>query len=172
MRAAIFISEGKMKKILLSVLVCVLAGLLLVGCAEKYEPKDFICGDLEIELTDGFEKKTSTKHKGYYLSKTMGIYIDEYQFDDFEDEEAAEAMEKDEFAEKLVELGEYGTEVELDKGLTSFTYEEELGGEDYTFYAVAYKSDDAFWLVTFFTRSESFEELKSTIRDYAWSVEF
>ena len=161
-----------MKKILLSVLVCVLACLLLVGCVEKYEPKDFRCGDLEIELTDGFEKKTSSKHKGYYLSKTMGVYIDEYRFRDFDDREAAAEMDEDDFAERLVELGEYDAEVKLDKGLTSFVYEEELGGQDYTFYAVAYKSDDAFWLVTFFTRSESFEEMKNTIRDYAWSVEF
>lgn len=170
--AEYFISEENMKKIVVSVLALVLAGLLLVGCAEKYEPKDFMCGDLEIELTDGFEKKVSEKHKGYYLSKTMGVYVDEWQFDDFDDPEAAAEMDVDEFAEEIVDAGNYLTTVKLEKGLTTFSYREKLGGEKYTFCAFAYKSDEAFWLVTFFTRSEAFKDMEDTIFDYAWSVEF
>lgn len=161
-----------MKKVIVSILTLVLVSVLLVGCMEKYEPKDFRCGDLEIELNDGFEEKTSEKHDGYYLSKTMGVYVDEWKFDDFDDAEAAAEMTEQEFAEKIVELGEYRAKVKREKGLITFSYEEELGGNDYTFYSVAIKSDEAFWLVTFFTRSEAFEDQLDTIRDYAWSVEF
>ena len=160
-----------MKKIALLVLVCILAASL-VGCFEKYEPKTFTCGKLEIELTDGFEKKSSDAHKGKYLSKNMGVYVDEYQFDDFDDEEAAKEMSEKEFAEKLVEAGDYKTNVELDKGLITFTYEDELGDVDYTFYVVVYKSNEAFWVVTFYTATDSFDDLMDTIRGYARSVDF
>lgn len=173
MRTEPFISEDIMKKIIVSALVIVLSCLLFAGCImEKYEPKVFRCGDLEIELNDGFEKKSSANHDGYFLSKTMGVYVDEWQFDEFDDAEAAAEMTEQEFAEKVVELGKYRANVKRDKGLIAFSYDEELGGNEYTFYSVAIKSDEAFWLVTFFTRSEAFEDQMEVIRDYAWTVEF
>ena len=160
------ISEDTMKKIIVSVLVLVLVCSLFTGCIlEKYEPKDFRCGDLEIELHDGFEKIET----GHFLSKNMGVRVEEYAFDKLE---GLEDMDEEAFAEMLVETLEYSASVKQDRGLLTISYEKEAQGRAQTYYSVVYKSDEAFWTVTFYTFSESFEEMKDTIRDYAWTVEF
>ena len=159
------ISEDIMKKIIVSVLVLVLVCSLFTGCImEKYEPKDFRCGDLEIELHDGFEKIET----GHFLSKNMGVRVEEYAFDEFE---GLSDMDKEAFADMLVETLEYSASVKADRGLTTITYEKETQGREQTYYLVVYKGEEAFWAVTFYTSSESFEDLKDTIRDYAWSIE-
>ena len=171
MRTEIIISEDKMKKLIVTVAVLVLSGLLLVGCmSETYEPKTFYDGKMSISLTTGFAEKGSSNYDAVFVSQKIGVYVTETKFSEFDLTEEVEKLSAKEYAEMLAE--EYNTEVTLDKGLVTFTREERVDSAKYTFYTVVFKHGSSFWCIEFATRSESFAELKDEIRDYAWSVEF
>lgn len=171
MRTGKIISEDKMKKLIMTLLVFALACLLLVGCvSETYEPQTFYKGKMSIQLDTSFIEKGSSSYDAKYASPRIVVYVTETQFSEFDLPEAVEELSTKEYAEMLADA--YNTTVDQEKGLVTFTREERVSGDNYTFYTVVFKHSGSFWCIEFATRSESFAELKDVIYDYAWSVEF
>ena len=171
MRTGKIISEDKMKKLIMTLVVVVLAGLLLVGCmGESYEPMTFYKGKMSIQLNTGFAEKGSSNYDAVYISQKIGVYVTETKCSEFDLPEEAEKLSVKEYAEMLAAA--YDVEVSLDKWLVYFVHEEQVGEKSYTYYTVVFKADASFWCIEFATLSENFEELQEEISDYAWSVEF
>ena len=171
MRTGKIISEDKMKKLIMTLVVVVLAGLLLVGCmGTSYEPMTFYKGKMSIQLNTGFTEKGSSNYDAVYISQKIGVYVTETKCSEFDLPEEAEKLSVKEYAELLA--AEYDAEVKLDKWLVYFVHEEQVNDKEYTYYTVVFKDDASFWCIEFATLTENFEALEQEISDYAWSVEF
>ena len=64
--------------------------------------------------------------------------------------------------------------IEKEEGLTGFQYEavSPETKENYQYFSFVYKSNDAFWLVQFATRSKNADEYNSKIYEWAKTVSF
>ena len=157
----------QLSAISLILVICTLF-LTLVGCA-SLEPKDksFSKAGMTITLNTSFTEQDIVTQTAYYVSqkaivtalKEDGSTIADYTVTDY--------------AKVVCEVNELpGDEIVTKDGYAEFTYEKEVSGKDYFYYARCFKNGTDFWLIQFACETKNTEEYKATFEKWASSVTF
>ena len=163
--------EANMKKhlsIIAFILVLSTLLLALVGCS-LLEPKDksFSKAGMTITLDSDFVEQDIVTQTAYYVSqkaivtalKEDGSTIANYTVEDY--------------AELVCEVNKLDDDtVAVKNGYAEFTYEKELNGKDYYYYARCFKNGTDFWLFQFACETKNTEEYKPIFEKWASSVTF
>ena len=153
--------------IALILVICTLFSAL-VGCS-LLEPKDknFSKAGMTITLTTDFSEQDIVTQTAYYVSqkaivtalKEDGSTIADYTVEDY--------------AELVCEVNKLDTDtVAAKNGYAEFTYEKELSGKDYFYYARCFKNGTDFWLFQFACETKNTEEYRPIFEKWASSVTF
>ena len=160
-----------MRKQFSKILVCILLCTLTVGlmsCA-FLEPKEktFTKAGISITLTEQFvEQEYVTQTVAYVSQKAIvtALKEDGTQIPGYDVTEYAKLVCT---ANKLDE-----SKVVTKSGYAEFTYEKEVSGKDYYYYARCFKNGTDFWLVQFACETHNVEELTPTFQKWASTVTF
>ena len=160
-----------MKRISVALLTLMLAcSLLLCGCslfAEKEQT--FTAGELTLTLTNRFFESEYEGYDVVFDSSKVAVFALK---EEFTDEFGAEKTLND-YAELVIAANEMkDVTVQTKDGLTYFNYKSDVDGDEYTYYAFVYKTDDAFWMVQFACDSKSADKQVDNFFKYAKSVSF
>ena len=163
-----------MKRILSAALVLtLLCSCLLCGCSLfQASPKTFTKSGMSITLTDDFTERDYVSYTAVYDSQYVAIFAIKEEFSLFDGTALGENSTTEDYANVVIEGYELDAEPEEIDGMTTFRYDAESNGDTYTYLAVIYKSDDAFWMIQFATKADNFEEQEDNILTYAKSVAF
>ena len=128
----------------------------------------------EITLTNDFTEKDSEQYTAYYYSGDLSVTTLKAPFEVFSTEWNAENKSAEEYAE-LMQL-EYGkiyptSKLYQDNDLLYFVFEYAVNAKRTDKYLVSiYKSEDAFWQVSFGCHEKKYQDLEQSIFKYAQSV--
>ena len=156
----------KLSVLALIVLTCTLVSVL-VGCSLlDPEAKSFSAAGMTITLTDEFTEEELITQTAYYVSqkavvmalKEDGSTISEYSVADY--------------AELVCTVNEMDVEVIEKDGYAEFTYEEEVSGKTYHYYARCFKNGTDFWLFQFACETKNTEKFADLFETWASSVTF
>ena len=157
----------QLSAIALILLVCTLF-LTLAGCA-LVEPKDksFSKAGMTITLNTDFVEKDIVTQTAYYVSqkaivtalKEDGSTIANYTVRDY--------------AKLVCDVNKLdGDKIVAEDGYAEFTYEKEVNGKDYFYYARCFKNGTDFWLFQFACETKNTEEYRAIFEKWASSVTF
>ena len=157
----------QLSAISLILVICTLF-LTLVGCS-LLEPKDksFSKAGMTITLNEGFSEQDIVTQTAYYVSmeaivtalKEDGSLIGNYTVAGY--------------AELVCNVNNLDANKVVEKdGYAEFTYEKELSGKDYSYYARCFKNGTDFWLFQFACETKNAEEYRATFEKWASSVTF
>lgn len=157
----------QLSSIALILLICTLF-LTLAGCA-LVEPKDksFSKAGMTITLNTDFVEKDIVTQTAYYVSqkaivtalKEDGSTIANYTVRDY--------------AELVCDVNKLdGAKIVAEDGYAEFTYEKEVNGKDYFYYARCFKNGTDFWLFQFACETKNTEEYRAIFEKWASSVTF
>lgn len=161
-----------MKKIV-SLLLAVLFMLLLVSCTKKETAKEFSSNGLTVTLTDAFVEKSYAGYTACYESADVGVFA---LREAFSLQEGLGDLTVEEYAElvRTANASRNPSQVKKENGLTVIEYSflNEQENQTYKYYTVAFKTDDAFWLVQFASKAADYDAKKPLFADWAKSVKF
>lgn len=160
-----------MKKILaniaLMIVICTLV-LTTAGCSlSDPEEKSFSKAGMTITLDDSFVEQDIVTQTAYYVSreaivtalKEDGSTIADYTVTDY--------------AELVCTVNNLDTgRVATKDGYAEFSYEKEVSGKDYYYYARCFKNGTDFWLIQFACETKNTEEYTPIFDTWASSVTF
>ena len=132
------------------------------------DPKTFSMDGFRITLTEEFKQ---TEQEGFtvcYESENMAVIILEETFADYP---SFRDYTVQDYAETAIDIYDLNSDPVTDNGLCYYEYSAVSEGKTFCYLAFVYKSGDSFWLVQFATLESELAELRSTIMDYARSVE-
>lgn len=158
--------------ILLPVIIVVIAFVTVFSflnlISKNYGEKTFSKSGLTITLTAEFYEDEMEPFTAFFDSENIGVFAIKEEFAQFQNNKSLSLKE---YAEIVIDNFQVDAEVKEADGLTSFTFNEYVDGEEYTYFATIYRSNDALWLLQFVCESTKYEELKPTIIQYAKSVD-
>ena len=173
-----------MKKLTLVIIALLLLGCVLVSCGEVV-PRNFVQGSMSITLDSSFIRNDGVK--GYsteFRSSKATVYVLREWFGKSSEDGSltlTSDMTLEQYASyvlsandmegtELVERGRYFFFVYEDvRDVMEYTHHAEV---KYTSHVCLYKTVDAFWMIVFECPSESYEERKLDIAEWAASVVF
>lgn len=138
-----------------------------VACSLPGEKdKTFSKAGMSITLTDAFTEQDIVTQTAYYVSmksivtalKEDGTLIPDYTVKDY--------------ANLVCEVNNLDTKVTVKDGYAEFTYEKEVSGKDYYYYARCFKNGTDFWLFQFACETKNTDELQETFDKWASTVVF
>lgn len=165
-----------MKRLLTAALALILlSSCLLCGCSLfEASPKTFSKAGMSITLTDRFSEKEYVSFTSVYDSQYVAVFVLKEEFSLLEDaglsvgrNSTAEA-----YANLIIQLNNLNVAPEEKDGFLTYTYQKDVNGDNYTYYAFVFKSEDAFWTFQFTTKTDQFEDQESNILTYAKSISF
>ena len=161
--------------IILFVVVAITVGCvcLLFDSDEKVFSKD----GMSITLTENFVENEYYGFTAYYDTEDAQVYVMKESFSLLKENDQPTNISTKAYAEIMLKTQELDAEVFEKDGLTYFYYEKDvLGYSDVyvrnSYYAVAYKTDDAFWLFQFACEKSLYDEYEEKFVEWAKSVEF
>lgn len=161
-----------MKKIVSFLLIALLL-FSFVACNIPVTAKDFSSNGMTITLTSEFKEANIEGYTACYESKNVAVFVLKESFSLFE---GAEDMSIDEYAELVRKANSSKSPSEISKSndLVSFEYDflNEQENQVYSYISFMYKGDDAFWLVQFACKEESYGTLIQSFIDWAKTVKF
>ena len=168
----------KLRHLTVTIVALMTAAILLCGCGTdlfKAEPKEFSKAGMTITLSDKFYEKDMVNYTAYYESQKVGVTALKEEFTLFEQAgyDCGELSIKD-YIGFVIQANELPTDTEIteENGLTSFTYEKTASGNDFKYFAAAYKTGDAFWLFNFYCERDDFDGFLPRFQEWAGSVTF
>ena len=127
-----------------------------------------------ITLTNDFTEHDNEQYTAYYYSDNLLVTTLKAPFEVFSSEWNAENKSAEEYAELMqIEYGKIYPTSELyqDNGLLYFVFDYAVNAKRTDKYLVSiYKSDDAFWQVSFGCKDKSYMDFYQSIIQYAKSV--
>lgn len=169
------------KAVRIFLIILVLLTVISCTACSKGEPKTFSDDGISITLTDEFEKKSIDGHHTlYYESKDAVVIVTKEPFSMFADGQISQYSPLSDYTRLVLSNNQLTAEIVTKEGYEYFTYEREVETEAFfisktrrfTYLAVTYKSDSAFWLVQFACESDDFSSKQATFFAYADSVVF
>lgn len=161
-----------MKKITALVLALALI-FTFAGCSVKDgKDKVFTCEELSITLNEGY---TETQMEGYtacFDSADAAVFVLKEPFSlmvGFED------YTLEQYAELVMQANSTKEPLRADMSDipgVKYTYFNTETNTDYTYYAALYKSDNAFWMVQFVSKTEDYPEYEAYFTERAKTVTF
>ena len=164
-----------MRKILVVLLACI----LLCGCSvdnilDKLPEKTYEHGDVSITLPNSFMDYSSqdmAEGKDFlFANSEMGIAG--VREDKKELYEAFGEMDAEGYANLIAELYELDASAAEKDGHWSFTYEQEIDGEMWTYLCVFHETSTDYWNVQVYCKTSVFEDNEDTMWKYGTSVKF
>lgn len=146
--------------------ICVLFGLF--GCSLlQPKDKDFSVDGMTITLTDRFTEKSYVSMNAYYESPTAIVSVIKEDF-------AGTNYTMTEYAELVMQVNGLDSVITVSTQNTyaSFSYEKEVSGKEFSYYATCHKSEEAYWLIQFGCTSDNYEKLLPDFEKWASSVVF
>ena len=162
-------------------LILILAAVFALGaCGQTEEavptevaPKDFKVSGMTITLTNQFQKATSEGYTACYETDDVAVFILK---ETFSLQEGLEDLSLDTYAELVRDssASKASTTIFKQNGLTCMEYSffSEEHDQTYSYFITVYKSSDAFWLVQFACRKESYDTYKNSFLEWGKSVRF
>lgn len=163
-----------LKKIVCILLIC----MLLCGCSKKdikdlIPEKTYSQGDVSISLPStfkNFSNQDMAEGKDFlFADNDMGIVGTKENKKELYD--MFGEMDAEGYAELLAELYELDTSVSKKHGHWSFTYEQEVDGENYTYVAAIHETTAYYWNIQAYCKTSNFEESEDTLWDYLTQIE-
>ncbi len=168
----------RLKRILLSICICLGVLCALFGCGEENSTGKFEKDGLSITLTSNFSAGQKEGYTAYYQSSQMVVATKKEPFASFENvtrdlslcstAEYVADLEAEWYRKQSINSWQGG--VVEENGLVYFTYEDDEFGDGFKVCCFGYKSADAFWSVRFGCEATNYEGLKKDIFDYAKTV--
>ena len=159
--------------LIIAALVGGVAGFFVTsGIMDTVKPETFSSGGMQITLTSEFEETDMAGFTVCYDSRTAAVFALKESFTlmpGFGDYTLTE------YGQLVLDANGFDSTVKLQTtdGLTWFDYVAEGNdGNDYYYFCVVYKSNDAFWLVQFTTPDGKAETMTDTFVQWAKSVTF
>lgn len=156
-----------------TVLVLLLTVTLLFSACTWFATgadKTFSSAGMSITLTDYFEKESMSGFTVCYGSSDVAVLCLK---ETFADNPGHVEWSVDEYMEKVRETNASlnPSDIVYVDGLTTINYTVS-GNKSYSYFTVAYKAGDGFWLVQFCAESENYQKLYLDLVKYAKSVRF
>ena len=151
----------------LALIIAICTLFSAVGCSQKPKDKDFSKAGMTITLTDAFTEQDIVTQTAYYVSqeaivtalKEDGSMIGDYTVKDY--------------AELVCSVNKLSSsKVTTKEGYAEFTYEKELSGKEYYYYARCFKNGSDFWLIQFACETKNTEKFTPTFEKWAATVTF
>lgn len=166
----------KLKKFSVCIFI-VIFSMSFFGCNSKIKEKVFSKDGISITLTEEFEEKEYYDFNAYYDTEDAQVYIMKESFELLKENDQPTDISLVEYAEIMMETQNLNSKVEEKDGLTSFYYEKSFldydkNTVDYLYFAVVFKSDDAYWLLQFACEKNLYGEYEEKFVKWAKSVEF
>lgn len=161
--------------IILFVVIAITIGCicLIFDSNEKVFSKD----GMSITLTEDFVENKYYGFNAYYDTEEAQVYIMKESFELLKENEQPTDISDKEYAEIMMKTQNIDSDISEKDGLTYFYYEKDVLGyaEEYvknSYYAVVFKTDDAYWLFQFACKKELFAQYEDKFTEWAKSVEF
>lgn len=155
-----------MKKILY-IIIILLGAFLLSGCESQ---KEFTIDDLTITLPKEFEQKEMDGYLAYLESKEVGITFLEENFTDLETIGLNKDSTLEDYANAVKESNNANYEIKEGNNYLYFIYDNTVDETTYHYMSNVFKSDDEFYLITFFCFKEDTEKYESEFIKWADSI--
>ncbi len=160
----------------LAVFVCIASIISLCCCFAVNKEKKFEKAGLTITLTSQFTEKENVQFTANYVSNKIIVTTVKETFDSFKKlGYKPETMTTKTYAELMQttykSFYNSASDISEENGVSSFIYENDALGKDYTYIWYGFKGPDAFWGVTFGCEKNNFEKLENEMRGYAKTVE-
>lgn len=159
---------------------CALLGLV-VGFFGTYdplvygkdgEPYEFVDeSGVIITLTDSFEKMYTENTAFTYGTNDAVVFGHKAEFSLTE---GLEDYSLEKYAEESIKFNELDAELKNENGITYYVYKMNVDNEGakYCYFATFYKTEDAFWTITFAIDEAQYEVYEPLFFEWAKSVEF
>lgn len=157
------------KKIL--VLLGVFA-LILCGCDQKIKEKEYENNHFKITMQEGFYEKDLAAATIYYESSNVLFTSIKESFEDL----AIVGLDKDSTIDEYAKVVMANNKAEYDlqekNDITYFTYEKEIQGKEFYYLTSIFKTNDAFWLISFGCESKNKEIYESNFIKWLNTISF
>lgn len=158
-----------MKKqiITMILLICSLCPILS-GCSLfSAKEKEFTKEGMTITLTDDFIEQEIITQTAYYVSKKALVTALK------EDGSILGEATIKEYAELVCEVNKFDkNKIVFKDGYAEFTYEKEISGKEFYYYARCLQNGTDFWLIQFACETKNTEEFVPKFEKWASSVKF
>lgn len=158
-----------MKRIMAAVLAAVMLCLL---CSCGASEKDFSKAGMTITLTNKFVEKDLVTQTAYYESTDAIVTVLREGFDIFQQNGLDYNITKKQYAEMCVFQNNLTAIVDENEKYAHFSYQKEINGQDFSYEAYCFRTDDAFWLIQFACHTKNLSKMTSVFEKYANSVKF
>lgn len=167
------LKKGLMLILLGSILGVVIGFSVMSAIIAVYQSRErvFATGDMSICLNESFTEYTVSGYHAVYGSKNVDVYVSRDPFN--HGTETSVDLTPYEYAGVVIAQNRLGfIDVCTEGGLVWFVYDGQVNGTKYQYFAFAYKTDDAYWMVNFAVRESKAKRYADDIMDWADSVEF
>lgn len=147
------------KKLTIRLLSLLLIGCLLGGCAKGAKDKTFVKDEMSIVLTDRFSEDELAGQTAYYRSADSVVVILRDEFSGLGDL-AVEDIDETRYADMVITSNGFESMVTVVEGLSTFDYRQTVRNQEFSYFAVTFKGDKAYYLVQFACEADRIEELK------------
>lgn len=161
-----------MKKLISVLLLACIVMTFAAGCdsiSDFLTPADktFTKSGMSITLTEEFAEKEYVSYTSTYESTDIAVYTLKEEFTLF----GGVDYSLDAYTDLVISANGMSEQVQHKDGLTYFTYQQDVNGKSFQYYAFTYKGEDAYWLIQFACTQDNSSKLESDIFQYAKSVE-
>lgn len=159
-----------MKRIMAAVLAAVMLCLL---CSCGASEKDFSKAGMTITLTNKFVEKDLVTQTAYYESTDAIVTALREGFDIFQQSGIDSNITVKQYAELCITVNNLsGVTADENEKYAHFSYEKQVNGQDFSYEAYCFRTDDAFWLIQFACHTKNLSKMTSVFEKYANSVKF
>lgn len=157
----------------IGIIVLLIFSLILGGCFNlSAKQKDYSSHGFNIKMDDGMNEKDLATATVTYMSDKVVITALKEEFTFLEAIDIDEESSIEDYAEAVIKNNKADYKLKEKDGINYFEYEKTVSGKDYYYYAVVYKSDDAFWLVNFACEKRNKSEYQEKFFEWAKTVTF
>jgi hypothetical protein len=159
-------------RITLLVVIGAFIALAVVMSVMPAREKTFSKAGLSITLTAAFNEKSVVAYTGYYESRTSAVATLKEEFSNLRSMGIYEDTSLREYAQLVQRANQTRASIEERDGIIYFEYERAVAGKEFTYLATVFKSEDAFWLVQFFSETKDYNKHRDDFFKWAGSVSF
>jgi len=160
----------KVLVILGAITIALLVTLRIVVSLSPPREQTFSKDGFTITLTEDFYEKNYMHHIAYYESKTAMVSVVKDYFSALAEFGVSGDTSPREYADLIIEVNNIQSESAEKNDLVIFEYTETVSETEFSYLAVVFPGDEAFWLVQFCSESENFEKMTDDFFKWADSV--
>ena len=156
------------KKIIAIVLLLCVTLLALTACFGEKE-KEFTVDEMTITLTTQFtEKDVYGQTKCYQSIRTLVTVLKE----SYSSLGVTSTFTLKQYTQAVLDANKLDATITQGDKYYSFSYEKDVSGQTYYYFATTHKADNAFWLIQFSCFSSDKDKYQETFEKWADSVVF